>query len=165
MQAVHLHLKDYESRLEGVLGQLQVAVSGEEMGEALANQGFILQSAITTLVEAAADALKESPIPDSDDLLTAYFINFDWVEQAKAYLLLWRDSLFELVKGMVGVADSLYKPEEIPNLVREINTVLQASAADLRDKVTHGLAALQKDPNLRNGLNVHKGRVTNAAVA
>ncbi len=29
----------------------------------------------------------------------------------------------------------------------------------------HGLAALQNDPNLRNGLNIHKGRVTNAAVA
>ncbi|MEP0943407.1 MAG: alanine dehydrogenase [Rhizobiaceae bacterium] len=29
----------------------------------------------------------------------------------------------------------------------------------------HGLAALQRDPNLRNGLNVHKGKVTNAAVA
>ena len=27
------------------------------------------------------------------------------------------------------------------------------------------LAALQRDPNLRNGLNIHKGRVTNAAVA
>lgn len=29
----------------------------------------------------------------------------------------------------------------------------------------HGLAALQADPNLRNGLNVHMGKVTNAAVA
>lgn len=29
----------------------------------------------------------------------------------------------------------------------------------------HGLAALQNDQNLRNGLNIHKGRVTNAAVA
>lgn len=29
----------------------------------------------------------------------------------------------------------------------------------------HGLAALQKDQNLRNGLNVHRGKVTNAAVA
>ena len=29
----------------------------------------------------------------------------------------------------------------------------------------HGLAAMQRDPNLRNGLNVHKGKVTNAAVA
>jgi alanine dehydrogenase len=29
----------------------------------------------------------------------------------------------------------------------------------------HGLAALQRDPNLRNGLNIHRGKVTNAAVA
>ncbi|MEP1208058.1 MAG: alanine dehydrogenase [Rhizobiaceae bacterium] len=29
----------------------------------------------------------------------------------------------------------------------------------------HGLAALQRDANLRNGLNVHKGKITNAAVA
>lgn len=29
----------------------------------------------------------------------------------------------------------------------------------------HGLEALQRDVNLRNGLNVHKGKVTNAAVA
>ncbi|NKB53028.1 MAG: alanine dehydrogenase [Rhizobiaceae bacterium] len=29
----------------------------------------------------------------------------------------------------------------------------------------HGLAALQRDANLRNGLNVHRGKITNAAVA
>jgi alanine dehydrogenase len=28
-----------------------------------------------------------------------------------------------------------------------------------------GLKALVDDPHLRNGLNVHKGRITNAAVA
>ena len=29
----------------------------------------------------------------------------------------------------------------------------------------HGLAALARDPHLRNGLNVHRGRVTHRAVA
>ncbi|MGB7431826.1 MAG: alanine dehydrogenase, partial [Ahrensia sp.] len=29
----------------------------------------------------------------------------------------------------------------------------------------HGLGALIERPHLRNGLNVHKGRITNAAVA
>lgn len=143
MQAAIDHVPEFESQLREALGLVKNSASPQELGEVLVAQSTVLEAEISALVGAAAENLKESPIADTDELLMAYHLNFQWAELAKGYLLLWRDSLFEVVKGLVGIADGKFTAEAVTQLSASIRSLLVEAAAELREQIQLGLAALQ----------------------
>lgn len=143
MQTVLDQISTLGPRLQVATVQLDGVVGGNEMGEKLTALSVEVQSAISELVQTAAESLKEAPVAESDELLAAYHINFEWAEMGKEYLLLWRDSLFELAKGLLGVTDGKYEAAKIAQLVQEVRAILQQAASELVEKIPLGIAALQ----------------------
>ncbi len=90
-----------------------------------------VHTAIMELGNYAYETLTGSPSNQEDEQTILYFINYQWAEHAKAFMILWRDVLFEQQKGQLlfagekieeaAVRQQKTKAEEV---VREVGDIL-----------------------------------------
>ena len=143
MEKVIEYIPEFESRIKSEGALLQKAEGPKAYGPALLVHLESTRREFETLLGHISETLADSPKADSDELMAAYAINFEWIESAKAYLLLGRDSLIELTKGMVGQRDGRFEASQVNQLVEEGKKVSMEAIHDLTDQLGTGLAELQ----------------------
>lgn len=67
------------------------------------------------------------------DLIFAYLINFDWSEQAKTILLLWRDLLFEQQRASILLRDHLIDEQASKTLWQQSNAIQNSAWTNLEN--------------------------------
>ncbi|MEM1326937.1 MAG: hypothetical protein AAGI23_13330 [Bacteroidota bacterium] len=68
-----------------------------------------------------------------------YFILYQWLEQAKSFLLLWRDVTFERHKAIILEADGKYLTEQLEKLEKASEESLHTAQDAFREYNTNGL--------------------------
>ena len=90
--------------------------------KALADGGAVLVHQSIKIGDAALDQLK------THEGVDPYFTTFSWPERVKAFLILWRDVLFQLGKTHIGVIDGIFTVEDFQLLkTSSKDTLLQAA--------------------------------------
>jgi hypothetical protein len=68
---------------------------------------------------------------ETEENTEAYFTTFSWPERMKAFLILWRDVLFQMGKTHIGVIDGFFTVEELQQLKTDSKETLLQAAEDL----------------------------------
>jgi len=83
---------------------------------------------------------------DPEEELFAYIITFEWVEQAKNYLILWRDILFESQKAAALLLDGTLEQAKLDELDERSQGVQQSAAQSLFHSAEQRLEELNANP-------------------
>ncbi|MEM0992781.1 MAG: hypothetical protein AAF847_04580 [Bacteroidota bacterium] len=100
---------------------------GDDQLLALFKQIQLIKKEITTIAEDADQHLLDGTTSKED-----YFILYSWVEQAKALMLLWRDTLFQRHKAEILHKDQEVTSDALQKLVAASEAHLQAAHESFR---------------------------------
>ncbi len=109
--------------------------------QAISSQIKIVQSALAGLGNAAFQLNSSEKSESGEDLLAAFVIHYQWAGQAKTYLILWRDVIFEIQKALILEADGVVPHQSVKKLVSESKQVLSGATEELLVILDRELAA------------------------
>lgn len=87
-----------------------------------------------------------SSIPTTKAL--ALWVHFEWIEESKQVLLLWRDTLFEYQKARILLLDDQTTLTKVEELHRQASLKLTITGEFLEDKLDKGLYALRTEKRI-----------------
>ena len=89
--------------------------------------------------------LDENPL-ESSEVLPNYIIQYSWMEEAKSFLILWRDVIFQYQKALVLESNHKISSQNLEQLRATSKTVIQGGVAHLKDFLETEISALAKNP-------------------
>lgn len=87
---------------------------------------------------------------DSNDILPSYIIQYAWMEEAKSFLILWRDVIFQYQKALVLETNQKISSENLEQLRINSKEVIQKGVTHLKEfleKETNQLAKNSRELN------------------
>ncbi|MEO1412139.1 MAG: hypothetical protein AAFW73_19790 [Bacteroidota bacterium] len=143
MESIALQLNRFD---ESLRENLRTVSQREDWPECLPPAVESLQSAITELGDGCAQQLAEAG-PEAEltgPLLASYVGNYHWPERAKAFLLLWRDVLFENQKAQLLAADQQITAETHNDLHQRSLRTLREASVHLREQWWNSIEQLRQ---------------------
>jgi hypothetical protein len=147
--------QEIEQTIHTGITALEQTTDLNELLPQLVDQG----QALSTLITRCGDthlALLKKPQASKVDQKRAVIITFDWAGPAKAFLLLWRDTIFELQKAGILLRIGQIETDSITALRAKAKTTLEEAT-----KVLLGFTEqkLQKLHRQKNGIDRYLDRV------
>ena len=103
----------------------------------------------------------ENPEADPSDVLASFVIHFRWIEDAKSYLILWRDVIFQYQKALVLYRQEDVSIEDLLRLQEASEMSIQKGGQELRTALEQEITDLGKEPTeLRKQLSTWKKQDT-----
>ncbi len=119
---------------------LQDTCNFEERLDWLAGTIAIIAGQTTELCEASYQELLTNPPEKYETNSIAYqVVTFIWAEQAKLFLLLLRDSLFQQQKALIQYRDGLVKEEQLKKLWQQTTDMMQQALYQLQQKTQRSI--------------------------
>ena len=109
--------------------------------ETISAQAKVVQAALAALGNEAFQLISSEKIEASKDQLAAFVIHYRWAGQAKAFLILWRDVIFEMQKALILKADGVVSEQSLNKLDVESKHALSTAAQELMVNFELELAA------------------------
>ncbi|MCB0570970.1 MAG: ATP-binding protein [Phaeodactylibacter sp.] len=125
-------LQALDATLDSAIASAWGASSPESQLESLALEGGVLCQAFSTLGGQCMAQLEADRRYPEEETFLYYLINYEWAEEAKAFLLLWRDVLFQLQKAAQLAAEGAVTEENLLRLSRESKEVVEQAAEWLK---------------------------------
>jgi len=126
-------------RLEGMVAEAIEAswqsLDPSALLEAMTEAAGVLTAAFLAIGDEAYAALesgRDQPLDEAEELKWSA-ITFEWSAQAKGFLLLWRDVLFELQRARLLLADEAIVESRMERLRARSQQTLSGAAAELID--------------------------------
>lgn len=152
MKNLEAILKDFESILHRSIDESWFVEDIPTHLNTLSDYSLSLKDAILKVGDFAKEHLDIlSEEEDQDTTLFYYIINFAWGEQAKFFLVLWRDIIFEQQKGQILLADNKTNEAALKRLYNESKSTLRAAADDLLNVVQKELKEIEKSRSGKEG--------------
>lgn len=152
MKNLQAILKDFESTLHRSIDECWFASDALTHLSALARHSEILKEAMLEVGDFAIQQLENPQEGQSDeDRLQYYIITFRWAEQAKYFLILWRDIIFEQQKAQILLIDGKTDEERINRLKGESKGTLRAAADHLLQFIKEEIAEIRKSRSGKEG--------------
>ncbi len=137
--------EQFNSILEGTLQKVVTAETFEAYEAALADGATTLAEAIAKVGRTTADFLENTTSPANDaSLLGANVISYVWLEEAKGYLLLWRDILLQEQKAVLMELDGKVSKGNLSKLQVASKAILRNASEDLKAFYDQSLANFKK---------------------
>jgi len=92
-----------------------------------------VHQAISQQLETAFQSLQNEVEISAEELFKAYSINFYWIEHAKSFLILYRNSLFEQQKADILLLEGKISHDIRDRLFRDGKTALQEASKELKE--------------------------------
>ena len=135
----------FNSILESTLQEVVAADTFETYEAALADGAMTLADAIANVGQTTADFLDHSGLPANDaSLLGPNVVSYLWLEEAKGYLLLWRDILLQEQKAVLMELDGKVTKANLTKLQAASKDILKNASEDLQSFYGRSLANLKK---------------------
>ena len=99
---------------------------------------------ILELGEYVKNELDESSI-ESNELLPSYIIQYSWMEEAKSFLILWRDVIFQYQKALVLKSNQKISEESLIQLRLTSKDVIQEGVNYLKNYLEKETTNLEKN--------------------
>ena len=134
-------VEDFIASLDNSLGSIASTNSHELYLSELKNQVDITKEKIMLLGDLSFEKIKPNSNDTSDPSTKTpfYFINFQWIEQAKAFLILWRDTFFQGQKALVLHRENKAQTNELEKLRRVSIETLRAASVELKNTLQEGV--------------------------
>lgn len=111
----------------------------------MAAQTEVVSLSLTSFGEHAFQLYTEQGATATGLLSGAYINNYLWASQAKSYMILWRNVLFEIQKGIMLYTDGAVTAESLNKLDQDSKKTLQDAADELVGYYTKALDAAQNE--------------------
>lgn len=135
MDSIQQHLTSFHIRLREKLEQVTSDFRPQSVAQQLVDRSTGLTEVFSGLGNAAFDLVREAPKGMEDELLNAYVVNFHWSPLAKNFVLLWRESLFELKCSELMVQEGSMTEAEQAKFLQAVLDQLSESAEKLDSSI------------------------------
>ncbi|GJM35576.1 MAG: hypothetical protein DHS20C18_45770 [Saprospiraceae bacterium] len=122
---------EFEDQLKETIEQVWLSEPGEAYLEGLTEAAQKLSDGIIQIAENAKKGISTTPSLPMGEQFMCYVINYLWPDQAKSFLILWRDVIFQHKKAHLLLLDDLTTEEALQNLKAQSKTAIEAAAAEL----------------------------------
>ena len=130
---VSTNLTDFNGVLDQMLHKVESTDSFEAYENALAEGATQLSEAIQRIGRESADYLAALPKKSTQDArMPASIISYLWMEEAKKYLILWRNVLLQQQKGKIMELDEQVRKEALLELGNQSKAVLRKAGEELK---------------------------------
>lgn len=140
---------NFEAQLNQALDVLKADQEVAAFAATLVERSEHIVKAVIDLGNSAEKYLQKHPREESDDILLAYVVLFESMYEAKRFLLLWRDSIFNLHNARIKESEGLVPEGSCQILVRSTHQTLLDSARQLLQSPKTKLEGLQEDRRIR----------------
>lgn len=106
----------------------------------------VLEIGNPAAIDAAKYELEKNTSPAS---VLAFLTSFEWAENAKSFLVLWRNTLFEQEKAQVLLRAQKIKDETVIDLRARAENILKGAAAELENSLTEKYSLLKDNEKNR----------------
>ncbi len=113
--------------------------------ESFAQAATEVGKAMADLCERHYELLMDESVELGTDHLPSFVYTFLWPDQAKSFLLLWRDILFELQKGRLLLANEQVELSTYKNLVHKSQATLSEAAISLNEFADQQIRQIEQD--------------------
>lgn len=120
-------LTDFDSDLKKVIETTWSTTASANYLEALADGAQLLTSDIIE----TGDFVAESLATDSVDKFPLYLFHFNWTKKAKAFLILWRDVLFQAQKAQILSLENSVLISDLQTLKEQSRIAVSNAAEEL----------------------------------
>ena len=130
---VSTSLNDFNGVLDQILHKVESTDGFEAYEDALAEGATQLSEAIQHIGKESADYLANLPKKTTQEArLPASIVSFLWMEEAKNYLILWRNVLLQQQKGKIMELDEQVRKESLLELGNQSKAVLRKAGEELK---------------------------------
>lgn len=120
-----------DKTIEDAWGVTDLSLQLEEMVKA----AEVIEEAGLRVGDYCFEYLKNRKADNDPEVLPAYIVNFLWAPQLKAFLILWRDILFQKQKGIILKEDGATAHQVLAQLNRESKTAIMTAADELKQAI------------------------------
>jgi hypothetical protein len=113
--------------------------------ESLVNGVAKITHHILELGEYVKTSLDENSL-EPNEILPSYIIQYTWMEEAKSFLILWRDVIFQDQKALVLESNQKISSQNLEQLRATSKIVIQTGVTHLKDFLEKEITDLAKDP-------------------
>lgn len=121
-------LSDFEEALDKVIKQTWTVQTQLEYIEELSNSAPVLTADIIRIGDLCTEQLQK----EDADIFSSFLIHFNWIEKAKAFLILWRDVLFQTQKAQILTLENKATNNDLEKLKSQSKLTIIAAADDLK---------------------------------
>ncbi len=128
-------LSNFKSALSEHISRVWAAKNLPVNLGAMTEGATVLSRAIVEVGDYCHEQLARQEPIDENSLFNYYWINFDWVSQAKSFMILWRDILFQQQKAQILKVGNKVGAEALRTLNLESKETLLKAIEDLETYV------------------------------
>ncbi len=140
MENLHISIEQTTQTLRQAVAQCWESVSMVDRPAILAEKAGEVLAALSTPGDHAYDLFSHEKIQiTGQDRFTVCYLNYQWAEQAKAFLILWRDVIFEIQKALILQSEGSVSKEALQKLDESSGVALSTAAEELMGNLDHGL--------------------------
>ena len=137
-------LSDFDAELVRVLEQVEGAANFSDYESALGSGATILAEEINKIGDSTATYLNGlSPKASELERLPASIVSYLWIEDAKSFMLLWRNILLQQQKAKIMELDGKIRKSALLQLRTESKEILRAAATELQSAFNKDLSNLK----------------------
>ncbi|MEM9918165.1 MAG: hypothetical protein AAF990_08720 [Bacteroidota bacterium] len=141
-------LDQVETELQRYISETWSMETFAELLEAMSDNLNDIVSLFTRKGDECYALLEKGTFTSERQRVGCFLVTFHWVEQAKAFLILWRDVLFEQQKADILLSDGRITHKDRFDLVNRSEKSLQKAAASVKSVLLQRVQAMGKDDKL-----------------
>lgn len=144
-QSLKSLLNVFDATLDSTVNQVWNEKDKSDHLEALVNGASKITHHILELGEFVKTGMDENSL-SSTELLPAYIIQYIWIEEAKSFLILWRDVIFQYQKAIVLVSNQKISSENLEQLWANSKSVIRSGVSHLKDLLEKETSSIAGNP-------------------
>ena len=148
-------MTDFESTLPDFNVLLEKTIEEVWAPAPTADYSSLLAAKFTVLTEAAFQVggscwlqLNKNKGGDTTDEMHCYVVNFVWADQVKSFFVLWRDVLFQQLKGQVLLKENKISESAVIELKNNSREIVFSAAEELKNTVAKKIEEIR---GIKNG--------------
>lgn len=144
-QSLKSLLNVFDNTLDLTVNQVWNEKDKSNRLEALINGASKINHHILELGEFVKIGMDENSLTPTE-LLPSYLIQFTWMAEAKSFLILWRDVIFEYQKALVLESNDKISLENLEQLWSSSKSVIQSGCTHLKDFLETETSSIAQNP-------------------
>ncbi len=144
-QSLKSLLNIFDTTLDSTVNQVWDEKDKSDHLEALVNGASKITHHILELGEFVRVGMEENSLTPNE-LLPSYIIQYSWIEEAKSFLILWRDVLFQYQKALVLSSNQKISKENLEQLWANSKSVIKNGVVHLKDFLENETSSIAQKP-------------------
>ena len=144
-QSLKSLLNIFDTTLDSTVNQVWNEKDKSDHLEALVNGASKITHHILELGEFVRIGMDEDSLTPTE-LLPSYIIQYTWIDEAKSFLILWRDVIFQYQKALVLESNQKISNENLEQLWAKSKSVVQNGVVHLKDFLEKETSSIAQKP-------------------